>query len=1133
MKLTAFFLLTAILHVCTPALCQRVSISGKNLALEQIFMEMQQQTGVDFFYPSDLLKTAQPVTLNVQQMPIEEALKICLRGQGLYFNIRGSTIIIFKQDDAAQTEGSVIDKDVLIKGRVVDARGLPVEMASVVLVPRMRGTHAGTQTNRLGAFTLKVKKLQPGDSLSISFIGFKSGQVALDGKTDLGQIVLQPADNILDETIITAYGTTSERFRTGDITTIKAIDIEKTPALNVLEALAGRVPGLYVRQNGGNPGSVFSMQLRGANVIPPTDALASGDAVNVLNKPLIVIDGLPMAPDFLSVTGRNLGVEAITNQCGASFGQDALYWLNPLDVESITVLKDAEATALYGSRAANGVIIVTTKKGKPGKASLSITANTGVNAQARRLKLLNTQQYLAMRHEAWSNTIRLGQSSPNATNSYDMFVWDTTRYTNWQQVLLGSAPVHNVNVGLSGGEGRTTYRLSAGYNRSKSSYPGIRGKPGFREEKGTLSLSTSARSLNNRFKMISSVNASIATSLQPTLNPDDKILLAPNAPALFDAAGNLNFADWRVSGGNPLYILATLYRSNRFSMMAGTSLSYELLRSFVFTLGAGYSRTEGKQVNSSPAAQADPLLNPNPYRSAIFGNSTGIGFNIEPNLRYTIRWRRHYFNFLAGGSFQSDKQEGGNFLATGYISDEFMSSPAGAATTSKYTGNIIQRKSVSALGRVSYRYTDAFLVDLSVRRDGSSSFGQGRRYGNFGSIGLGWVFTEAPWFKNIPLLTYGKIRSSYGLTGYQSDNPYAYVSTFMPAQGGSIVLPLGFGSDNNPGTYQNIAALSLTRVANPTLGWAQAVSLDFGLDLYLLADRRLKLSAQWYRKRTGHQLVTSPVSRVTGTSAYFANVSAKVENSGVEAMVDYTSPQQRSRINWYIHFNIAANRNKLLSYPGLENSPFQIYYEIGQPILRQRLNRSVLDKATGIYRPIVVPQPSLVYLESYNVSNYPAFTGGVQMGISWKGLSVSTSCTFAKQKGFINVQGASHPGVLRNGQGNQSISVIQNRHWQGPADSTIGGAFYTYRISGFEPLPLAIYWGDASYIALKNATLSYALPQSLLHKVGISSLCFYTRAENLLLLPLSGYKGVNPEQPGLTAQLPLRMVLVSGCTIDL
>jgi hypothetical protein len=569
-------------------------------------------------------------------------------------------------------------------------------------------------------------------------------------------------------------------------------------------------------------------------------------------------------------------------------------------------------------------------------------------------------------------------------------------------------------------------------------------------------------------------------------------------------------------------------------VIACTSLSYEILRSLVFTLGAGYSRSEGKQVNTYPAAQKDPLLTPNPSRSAIFGNSTGVGFNMEPNLRYEIRWKRHYVNVLAGGSFQSDRQEGGNFIASGYTSDEFMNSPAGAATISTYVGKIIQRKSVSALGRVSYRYADAFLVDLSARRDGSSSFGSGRRYGNFGSVALGWIFTQAPLFKQIPLLTYGKIRGSYGITGNQSDNPYAYLSTFMSTQGAGILLPLGFGSDINSNTYQNIPALSLTRVANPTLGWAQAVSLDVGLDLYLLPDRRLKLSAQWYRKRTGKQLVTSPVSRVTGTSAYFANFPAKVENSGVEAMLDYTSPQHRAHISWYIHFNIAANRNKLLSYPGLENSPFKIYYETGQPIISQRLNRSVLDKATGIYRPIVAPPLSPLYFETYNVSNYPAFTGGMQMGIAWKGLSVSISCAFAKQKGFINVQGATDPGVLGyNGQSNQSVSIIQSRHWQGAADSTIGGAIYSYRVSGYDPFPFDVYWGDASYIALKNATLSYTLPQALLHKAGISGLSFYTRVENLLLLPLSGYKGVNPEQPGLTTQLPLRMVLVSGFTIDL
>jgi TonB-linked SusC/RagA family outer membrane protein len=1123
MKLTAFLLLTVLVYAYTPVMSQRVNISGNNLSLEQVFREIKKQTGIEFFYESSLLKKARPVTLDVKNMLVDDVLMRCVEGQGLGFSIRGNTIVIFEDVQSAISKDTALP----VRGRVVDVQGLPVAMASVILAR----TRAGIQTDRAGAFTLKIKKVLPGDSLLISFTGYKTQSVQLGRETDLGLIVLQVADNVLDQAVVTAYGTTTEKFRTGDITTVKAVDIERTPTLNVLEALSGRVPGLYVRQKGGNPGSVYDIQLRGVNVMPPTINMALvGEAKEILSKPLIVLDGLPLPPDVLDVSGMNAGVETITGMIGAAGGQDILYWLNPLDVENLTVLKDAEATSLYGSRAANGVIIITTKKGKPGKASLNITFNTGVNTNARRLKLMNTQQYLAMRREGWSNTMRAGlyvidgsgtpTYAPQSGNSNDLLLWDTIRYTDWQRELLGSAPVYNGYLALSGGEGRTNYRLSAGHNRFNSSYP-HRGKDKpFRDEKSTLSLTVTTRSLNNRLQWTVSVTGATTTSYQPGLNPDNFIFLAPNAPAAFDEAGNLNFAEWRRPGifsgfitYNSLFILASRYQSNRFSMLSRTTISYEIFRSLVFSIGAGYSRSDGKQVMTLPGAAYDPIQT-NIIRQSLFGNSNSSGLNVEPNLRYDMRKGRHAMSVLAGASYQSDEQEGRIVVGTGYTSDALMGTPDNASDVMTGT-NMLQRKSVSALARVSYRYADEWLIDLSGRRDGSSSFGPGRRYGNFGSVGWGWIFTRQAWSRAIPLLTFGKIRGSYGVTGNQSANPYSYLSTFTASR----VTP------TSSGVYQGIPTFTLTRIANPAFGWAQASTLELGIDLYLLKEQRLKLTIQWYRKVTGNQLLNTPVSSVTGTTEYFANLPVKLENKGLELMIDYSPLQRHSAWQWYAHLNIAANKNKLLSFPGLENSLFKNYYKIGLPLAWQQVYPTGVDTATGTYKRI----PGA---DSYQVGNYPVLTGGLQAGISYKRLLLSVSFTFAKQKGWTNVQGTLYPGVLDFlSNSNQPVSVMKDRHWQTAADSTIGGAIHAS--DAFSHDLLDRYWGDASYLAIKNATLNYDLPLPWLKKARLSNVSVYARAENLLLLPLSDYTGMNPEQPGLQTQLPLRMVFVSGFTINL
>lgn len=1140
----SFSLVIVLLLTGAAARSQLITISGKDLRLEQVFSEIIRQANIEFFYQSDLLRNARPVTLHVQQLPVVEVLKQCLAGQGLGFDVRGRTIVIFRDINASQELHPVnkmpADTALVIRGQVVDRRGEPVPMASVVL-PR---TQSGTLTDPSGSFSLRIKELQASDVVTVSFVGFQDQQIRLHGKTSLGRIVLQVAEKVLDEMIVTAYGTTTERFRTGDLSTIRAAEIEKTPAFNVIEALSGRVPGLYIRQDGSNPGSAYKINLRGVNLIATSSALLGHgmDVVHALSKPLIVVDGLTMAPDLIPDRDNNFLVNPVEGFTGASGSFDQLYWLNPLDVESITVLKDAEATALYGSRASNGVIIINTRKGKAGKLSIDITFNTGLHAQARRLKLLDTQQYLAMRREAWESSyqaglLKRGIDTPDAYNAVDLLVWDKDRYTDWQKVLWGSAPVYNAGLSLSGGQGKTVYRLASGYNHFTSSYPSARGIPVFRETRGSLSLSLTTRSSNNRLKAVTSAVASAISSYQPTYNPDNYIFLAPNAPDVFDKDGHLNYPEWRVkypggmmSPGNPLTTLAKPLHTTRATVFAHASLSYELIPRLLLKLGGGFSAWKGKQVTTQTAVSFDPQFIPG--RQAGFGDNGGTGFNIEPGATYEIRHGQHHVDVMAGGSFQSDIRKGHVADANGFTADELMNNPDSAANVS-HTNETIQRKSLSFLGRISYRYRDEWLIDLSACRDGSSSFGADRRFGNFGAVGLGWIFTKARFLKKMPFLSFGKIRGSYGVTGSQSASPYAYLSTFRPAITYNWgTLPSLQGTYYNfYGSYQGINAFTVTRVANPTLGWAQSNSFDLGIDLYFLKDQRLKFTVQWYQKKTGNQLANQSVSAVTGTDSYLLNAPLQVQNRGVEAVAGYTSPLLRSGISWHVQVNWATNSNKLLSDGNSAVYPINNFYETGKPIVYQALYPAFLRKETGVYNN-VDPYARGAAPVPYKVSNYPDFTGGLQAGISYQGLSLSLSWVFAKQQGYTDVRGAGYPGLLdAPAVSNQPAYLLQEKRWQGPADSTIGGAFHAARVYSYPGMDL--YWGDASYIALKNATLHYSLPKNWLRKAGINGLTVYARAENLLLLSLAGYKGTNPEQPGLEMQVPLRMTLVSGFAITL
>ncbi|HEY4205486.1 MAG TPA: SusC/RagA family TonB-linked outer membrane protein [Puia sp.] len=1140
MKWTAYIVLTAVLHVCTPALSQRVSIHASNLSLEQVIVEIRTQTGLEFLYQSSLLEGTHVVNLDVQDMSVEEVLKLCLKGQGLGFTIRRGTVVLFRESDPSRRDRpSPTDTIALLIGRVVDPRGLPIASASVLLLR----SRAGTQTDRSGAFAFHIKQGIPEDSLLISCISWQERRIAVDDKASLRQIVMAPAGNELDQAMVVAYGTTTDRFRTGAISTVTAADIEKSPTSNVMESLAGRVPGLYVLQNGNNPASPYTIQLRGTNIIPPTQQMVEYNAQALLSKPLIVIDGVPIAQEVINSYGNNAGVDNINSFYGASGGQDELYWLNPLDVESISVLRDADATALYGSRAANGVVIITTKKGRPGKTSLNITANTGINALARRVDLMNQKQYLAMRHEAWNNTIRAGlpvfgssgsSTTPDADNAYDLLVFDTTRNADWQTILLGSAPVYNAGLELTGGEGRTAYRLSAGYNGWNSPFPGPGGQPPYKEEKGTLALNITSRSDDNRFRMAASLLSAVTSSLQPLYDPSVFAILAPDAPPIFDGAGHLNFAGWRPvdpspSGFSdlPLNFLAQPYRSNRFTLLGRSSLSYEVLPSLIFTIAAGYSRSEARQTQQYPQAANDPLKEAEPSVT-LFGNSSSTGFNFEPNLHYELRRGRHYFSLLAGGSYQADKQQATGIEGMGYSSDELMNSVYAAKSLLPLPDDFVERISLSALGRLSWRYSDEYLADVSIRRDGSSSFGTGRRFGNFGSLGVGWIFTRTGWSKALPWLSFGKVRGSYGITGIQGADPYASVATFAPTPDYGVFLPNYNGLYSGDGSYQGSSTLMLQRRANSTLGWAQAVSVDIGADLYFLPDQRLKFSAQWYHKTIGNQLVSVPVSAVTGALDYIDNWPAKVMNRGVELTLDYASPRKPAGVNWTVAFNLAFNTNRLLSFPLLTISGFKTDFTVGHSITQQQLDRSFLDEKLGVYKFFGSAQQDV---SSYNVDDYPSFTGGMQASIAYKRVSLLLSWTFAKQKGFTNLQNTLPPGVMESADGNQLRVVTKDRHWQSPADAGLGGGLYATPVGWTSSLD--IYWGDASYVAIKNVSFSYALSPQLLKKAGIAGSTFYVRADNLLFLPVSDYKGFDPEQPMTgNTQLTLRRILVGGFTVN-
>ena len=1077
MKLTSIFLLVACLQVSARSWSQTVSFSGKNVSLEKVFASVKKQTGYVFFFNDVALKDATPVSVKVANMPLQEFMETVLKDQPLNFSFQNKTIVISRKAPAAVVTPPAADKvtavftGIDIHGVVADEKGLAIAGATV----KVKGTKRATITDARGGFDFKG--LDEKAVLEISFIGYATKTLPVQ-KTMY--VSLSLAVSKLDQVQVIAFGKTTERLSTGNVTTIQAAELAKSPAPNVIQALEGLVPGLYITQIGSNGSAVYNINLRGLRSIS-ADPLAD---INAVNTPLIVIDGSPLStgPTIANLQGLS---QALTTQSAP--GQSPLFDINPNDIESISVLKDADASALYGSMGANGVILITTKKPKNGKLTGSANLNYGFTQYGHNRKLLNTQQYLTMRREAMAND----NITPTAANAYDLLVWDTTRYTDWQKLLLGNRPTVDANVSINGGQANTTYRYSLGYSKNLAGYPGT--PNGFvkstAENRITMSLATSTQSINGRFKISNNISFAKVDITLPSGSLEGMVLLAPDAPALFTPEGKINWADWRITGSssvaNSVGGLLRPYTSETKDLNLNSTLSYQLARGLMASVNGAYATTTSEQVLiASSAASSDPLLAVT--RTSSFGYNKNYSFALTASLNYAKTIGRHNLQAMAGANYNDYSNASRTINGSGWLADELQTSMSGASALGGHDA-YNQTRVAATYARITYNFDEKYVLNLNGRRDGSSNFGPGNKFGNFGSVGAAWIFTKEKWLQPVTrnnIFSFGKLRGSYGIMGTPVGAPYTYLSTYTN---------LGL-------TYQSSSFYIVTRPANPNLKWSQTLKEELALDLGFFNDKLL-LNGTMYRSVTSDQVLTSPVSATSGYSMVIINLPATVQNTGTEINVSYRSNPGR-KLTWSIAGNIGFNHNKLLSFPNLDKSVYRNSYIVGESLTwRYQYRTTGLDPQTGRY-------PLFTTGVKSQVETNPKFTGGMQTQVSYKHFTISGNFTFAKQYGHKSLIGAITPGMLNSGLGNQPVQVL-NR-WQKPGDVTIMPKFSSNGTTGLDYYDAA-FDGDVSYFSLKNATLSYGLSEKLLQRTGLSGLSFNIRANDLFVL--TPFKGGNPERP--------------------
>lgn len=1101
MKLVTIILLVACLRISARGLSQFVTLSEVNAPLSKVFKEIKEQTGYLFLYTGAEISKAHPVTIEVKNTELEEVLEQCFFDQPFTYDIIEKTVVIKPLPPDLQPPPIRTEQPqyIIVTGRVTNEQGNPLASASVLI----KGSTVGSMTDNDGDFTLA--DVEPNATLIISSIGYETKEIKVHGKHTL-QITLKTKSNPLDRVQVIAYGTTTAKLSTGNITTVSAKEIEQQPVSNPLLALEGEVPGLFVTQSTGLPGSGVVVRVEGQN------SISNG------NDPLYVIDGVPYTAGTL--TGLSF-VQGVNYSSAGGGSESPLNFINPMDIESISVLKDADATAIYGSRAANGAILITTKKGVAGDTKVNVNVQDGWGHVSRYMSAMNTQQYLEMRREAFKND----GLTPGPTD-YDINGdWDTTRNINWQKVLLGrSTKYQTASLSFSGGSATTQYRVSATFHKETTPFPSF----SFWDQDGSMDFNINSSTPNQKLKFQLSANymfdVNHLPSYDPTLNATQ---LVPDAPPLFNKNGSI---DWALDSSgnttfsqNPMYLLFYPDTKKTNNLVSHFLLSYQVLPGLEVKSSFGYTNQQGNEIQTYPLT---PYLNNPQYlqyatRSANYENSDINSWIIEPQITYNKTIRKGKLEALAGATLEQNNSNSQQVEGTGYTTDLLLQDLAAAANV--YTGyndaNSIYKYN-AVFGRLNYNLQDKYIIDLTARRDGSSRFGPANEFHNFGAVGLSWIFSEENFIKNnLPFLSFGKLTTSYGVTGNDQIGDYQFMTLYSP-----II-------ENIP--YQGLTGLAPNGLDNPYLQWESTRKLYFSTSLGFLKDK-VVLNAGFSDNRSSNQLLSYSLPSITGFYGISRNLPATVQNTSWEFTLKTTNASA-GKFSWTSYINLTIPRNKLISFPNFANSGYNSYLTIGKTITGFRVFDLLgVDPATGQFqflgadgKPTFNPDYSSDPIVQVDID--PKFYGGFKNSFTFKGIELDFLFQFVKQDGRTSPFG-DLPGYFYGGSGNQPVWVL-NR-WQKPGDKALNPPFSTYTTgnnvtSWFNGGSSQASYGDASYIRLTNASLSWQLPEATIKKAHIDNCQIFVHGQNIVTI--TKFRGLDPENQNVSGNgsvPPLRVITV-------
>ncbi|MVT09313.1 SusC/RagA family TonB-linked outer membrane protein [Chitinophaga tropicalis] len=1126
MKLIAVFLLLIALHVAGKGIAQKVTLSMQNEPLEKVIAEISRQSGTEILYNNDLIRKAGRVSVTIRNADVLEALTEALSSTRFEFRVVENNIVISPRAGAATSDIPATMPAATISGKVTEPDGKPLAYVSVANKTQKKAV----QTDGNGLFSIAAAQ---GDVLEFSFVGYASRQYKVDGKKTTVSIMLVPKASELNEVVMIGYGSSVKKDLTGSVATVSSKEIQDIPFNTVDNAIAGKAAGVQVTKTDGTPGGAVRIRVRGS-----TSILGGND-------PLYVIDGIPVQVqsnyinpgyDVSSPVGNDIaGVGGSAQGLSTAFvnGLNSLGGLNPDDIESITILKDASASAIYGSKAANGVVIITTKKGRKDMKP-QITANYYATSTSimRRPHVLNAQEYRMLITEAAvnSNVVRdlAGRAHrPQAdqiVNQPELFFGKGN--TDWIKEVTRSTLSHTAEIGIQGGGSASRYYTSIAY----TSTPGIIKNTDFKRIVGKINLENE---ISNRFRLITNFNIGFTNQNMANGAYGQALRARPDYNPYDSTGAFVNFADvgYQYQGfQNPVAMLTAINNSKTISLLGSLNAVYDITPAFQFKSTVSLNNQIYNQRLYTPSYLQIGSFYGNVSSNGGIGSNSNSRFTdwfVENTLGYNKKWRdKHALNVLAGTSYETIKNSFFSATASGYPDDYVLNGLSGAVNPLFTRGDDPRKPQsylISYYLRANYVFKDKYLLTFTGRADGSSKFGPDNKFGYFPSGAIAWRISKEKFLDNVAWIEDLKLRGSYGITGNQNIGNQMYRTLYSPY------------------SYAGSSALVPTQLGNPKIKWETTKQADVGLDFSFFRNR-LQGTADYFNKQTDDALLSLPVPPSSSYTSLLGNV-VGIRNRGVEIAIQGDIIRTKN-FRWNMSANISWSRStvtKLSSIADLNsqlNSPTGIEYQNttlaeGKPlglmtgmkvngIIKTQKELDDYKKKLGLFAGFVFPylgigdpmfQLDTVSYAAYGAaypefhaiigSGAPKYFGGFSQSFSYKNFDLNLY--FLYSQGGHLMWGDDVSSTTFVGTSNANTSMLKrytNKNTGSNRPRLLLGDQLLYNSN------LSIY--NSSYLKLRTATLNYRFPASRwMSKAGIQSAAIYISATNLFTI--TRYPGNDPE----------------------